>query len=124
MTDPSLSCSECGMQPWDKHCCTCEPCVMKRIRAACKSLEEVNARLRENLDALGAHAEAARESLLSDKRRMDFLEQHNATCNRIGFYAGTLRQAIDAAILEEDHPDHCLCDGCTDTATGERKEGR
>ena len=27
-------CSECNTAPWEKHCCTCEPCVIKRDQRA------------------------------------------------------------------------------------------
>jgi len=27
-------CSECSTSPWNKHCCTCEPCAQKRIQRA------------------------------------------------------------------------------------------
>ena len=29
-----LVCSECAMAPWKNHCCTCDPCVEKRINRA------------------------------------------------------------------------------------------
>ena len=45
-----LTCSECGLSPWDKHCCECEPCVEKqraRYRQRIAALEAEVARLRD-----------------------------------------------------------------------------
>ncbi len=48
MEETVMTCSECSTSPWDRHCCTCEPCVVKRekrnynagLEAAAKFIEE------------------------------------------------------------------------------------
>jgi hypothetical protein len=81
-------CSECGMAPWEHHCCTCEPCVVKRIdRKLSAPLEDVN-----RLDQLDGWLNSG-----STIRKYNEVEVIIEGVYGEDFCAPTLRRAIDRA---------------------------
>lgn len=92
-------CSECGMSPWNKHCCTCEPCVLKRIERATSSLREQLTEAREDTARLIEKAEAVIVKLVVAPERESDSKPFQYLCDiKAGFpELMDLREAIDKA---------------------------